>query len=180
MKADYGGSHTPKELRDRWQTPLPLFTALDAEFGFYLDAAADRNNALCTHYLTEKDNSLNCDWESYGAIFCNPPYSEIQPWINKAAEQCKKQLQPIVMLIPSDTSVGWFKSALETADEVRLIIGRISFIKAETDKTKNGNTKGSMLLIWRPYINPRKIINTINRDELMNIGNQILNEWKIA
>ncbi|HHR5853307.1 TPA: DNA N-6-adenine-methyltransferase, partial [Providencia alcalifaciens] len=55
MKADYGGSHTPKELRDRWQTPLPLFTALDAEFGFYLDAAADKNNHLCTHYLTEKD-----------------------------------------------------------------------------------------------------------------------------
>ena len=58
MKADYGGSHTPKELRDRWQTPLPLFTALDAEFGFYLDAAADKNNHLCTHYLTEKDDSL--------------------------------------------------------------------------------------------------------------------------
>ncbi len=72
MKADYGGSHTPKKLRDRWQTPLPLFTALDAEFGFYLDAAADKNNHLCAHYLTEKDDSLNCDWESYGAIFCNP------------------------------------------------------------------------------------------------------------
>ena len=42
MKADYGGSHTPKELREMWQTPLPLFTALDAEFGFYLDAAADK------------------------------------------------------------------------------------------------------------------------------------------
>ncbi|HHR6004158.1 TPA: phage N-6-adenine-methyltransferase, partial [Providencia alcalifaciens] len=97
MKADYGGSHTPKELRDRWQTPLPLFTALDAEFGFYLDAAADKNNHLCTHYLTEKDDSLNCDWESYGAIWINPPYSDIQPWINKATEQCKKQLQPIVM-----------------------------------------------------------------------------------
>lgn len=36
MKADYGGSTTPKELRDLWQTPLPLFSALDAEFGFYL------------------------------------------------------------------------------------------------------------------------------------------------
>lgn len=72
MKADYGGSTTPKELRDLWQTPLPLFSALDAEFGFDLDAAADKNNALCSHYLTEKDDSLNCDWESYGAIFCNP------------------------------------------------------------------------------------------------------------
>ncbi|MEQ5201573.1 phage N-6-adenine-methyltransferase [Providencia rettgeri] len=181
MKADYGGSHTPKELRDRWQTPLPLFTALDAEFGFYLDAAADKNNHLCSHYLTEKDDSLNCDWESYGVIWVNPPYSEIQPWINKSDEQCKKQLQPVVMLIQSDTSVGWFNSALETVDEVRLITGgRISFINAGTNKPVNGNNKGSMLLIWRPYIKPRKIISTVDRDELMNIGNQILNEWKIA
>ncbi|GLX62397.1 phage N-6-adenine-methyltransferase [Proteus vulgaris] len=181
MKTDYGGSHTPKELRDRWQTPLPLFAALDAEFGFYLDASADKNNALCSHYLTEKDDSLNCDWESYGAIWINPPYSDIQPWINKSAEQCKKQLQPIVMLIPADTSVGWFNSALETVDEVRLITGgRISFINAGTNKPVNGNNKGSMLLIWRPYIKPRKIINTVDRDELINIGNRILNEWKIA
>lgn len=78
MKADYGGSTTPKELRDLWQTPLPLFSALDAEFGFYLDAAADKNNTLCSYYLTEKDNALNSDWRSYGSIWCNPPYSDIQ------------------------------------------------------------------------------------------------------
>lgn len=85
------------------------------------------------------------------------------------------------MLIPSDTSVGWFNSALETVDEVRLITGgRISFINAGTNKPVNGNNKGSMLLIWRPYIKPRKIISAVDRDELMNIGNQILNEWKIA
>ncbi|MEQ5565808.1 DNA N-6-adenine-methyltransferase, partial [Providencia rettgeri] len=49
-----------------------------------------------------------------------------------------------------------------------------------TNKPVNGNNKGSMLLIWRPYIKPRKVISTVDRDELMNIGNQILNEWKIA
>ncbi|HFT1678526.1 TPA: DNA N-6-adenine-methyltransferase, partial [Providencia stuartii] len=93
----------------------------------------------------------------------------------------KKQLQPIVMLVPADTSVGWYESALETVDEVRQITGgRISFINAETKKSVNGNNKGSMLLIWRPYITPRRIINTVNRNYLLNIGNQILNEWKIA
>lgn len=50
------------------------------------------------------------------------------------------------MLIPADTSVGWFNSALETVDEVRLITGgRISFINAGTNKPVNGNNKGSML-----------------------------------
>lgn len=85
------------------------------------------------------------------------------------------------MLIPADTSVGWFNSALETVDEVRLITGgRISFINAETKKPVSGNNKGSMFLIWRPYITPRRIINTVNRNYLLNIGSKILNEWKIA
>ena len=175
MKADYGGSTTPKELRDLWQTPLPLFSALDAEFGFYLDAAADKNNTLCSHYLPEKDNALNSDWQSYGSIWCNPPYSDIQPWVRKAAEQCGEQLQPVVMLVPADTSVGWFKSALDTVDEVRFITGgRISFINAGTNKPVNGNNKGSMLLIWRPFTQPRRIITTVNRDDLMDIGNRLL------
>ena len=94
MKTDYGGSTTPKELRDLWQTPIPLFSALDAEFGFYLDAAADKNNTLCSHYLTEKDNALNSDWQSYGSIWCNPPYSDIQPWVaklpNSAGSNCSR------------------------------------------------------------------------------------------
>ncbi|MGJ0580913.1 DNA N-6-adenine-methyltransferase, partial [Xenorhabdus bovienii] len=62
--SDYGGSNTPKELKDLWQTPLSLFHALDLEFKFKLDAAADAQNTLCAHYLTERDNALECDWES--------------------------------------------------------------------------------------------------------------------
>jgi phage N-6-adenine-methyltransferase len=121
--ADYGGSNTPDHLKDLWQTPLPLFKALDLEFEFKLDAAASAKNALCTNYLTERDNALKCGWKSDGAIWCNPPYSNIRPWVEKAAIECQKQLQPIVMLAPSDMSVGWFKLALETIDEVRIITG---------------------------------------------------------
>ncbi|SWS75169.1 phage N-6-adenine-methyltransferase [Klebsiella pneumoniae] len=49
---DYGGSKTPKNERDYWQTPIEIFNALDREFGFWLDAAASESNALCAHYLT--------------------------------------------------------------------------------------------------------------------------------
>ncbi|MDE9479431.1 phage N-6-adenine-methyltransferase [Xenorhabdus bovienii] len=174
MKTDFRGSNTPKELKDLWQTPLPLFTALDLEFEFKLDAAADAQNTLCAHYLTERDNALECDWESYGSIFCNPPYSKITPWIKKAAIECRKQCQSIVMLVPNDTSVGWFNLAMQTVDEVRLITGgRIQFVPVEQRK-KNSNTKGSMLLIWRPFITPRKTITTVDKDYLFDIGNEQL------
>ncbi|WP_446471118.1 phage N-6-adenine-methyltransferase [Xenorhabdus stockiae] len=177
MKADFGGSNTPPEFKDLWQTPLPLFKALNLEFRFTLDVAASAQNTLCAHYLTERDNALKSDWVSHGAIWCNPPYSNIGPWIEKATIECQKQLQPVVMSVPSDTSVGWFKLALETVDEVRLITGgRISFINAETQKTVNGNNKGSLLLIWRPFIKPRKTITTVNRDYLINVGRKLLRE----
>lgn len=53
------------------------------------------------------------------------------------------------MLIPQDQSVGWFKEAIHTATENRIIIaGRIAFISAETGKHVKGNNKGSQL---RPF-----------------------------
>lgn len=93
---DYGGSKTPKNERDYWQTPIEIFNALDREFGFWLDAAASESNALCAHYITELDDSLNSEWTSCGAIWCNPPYSDIGPWVEKAAEQSRAQSQGAV------------------------------------------------------------------------------------
>ncbi|WP_445494642.1 phage N-6-adenine-methyltransferase [Photorhabdus sp. SF281] len=177
--ADFGGSNTPKELRDKWQTPVEIFTALDAEFGFYLDAAANIQNTLCAHYLTERDNALECDWISYGAIWINPPYSNIGPWVTRSAEQCREQLQTVVMLVPADTSVGWFKLAMNSVDEIRLITGgRISFIPSKLNIKGKSNTKGSMLLIWRPFIKPRCIFTTVDKDELMSTGSKTLKETK--
>ncbi|WP_369407043.1 DNA N-6-adenine-methyltransferase [Arsenophonus endosymbiont of Aleurodicus floccissimus] len=57
------------------------------------------------------------------------------------------------MLLPSDTSTAWFNEALKTSDEVRFITDRrLSFISAETGKAgKAGNSKGSVLFIWKPW-----------------------------
>ncbi|WP_434223370.1 DNA N-6-adenine-methyltransferase [Xenorhabdus bakwenae] len=52
--------------------------------------------------------------------------------------------------------------------------GRISFVNAETQKPVNGNNKDSLLLIWRPFTNPRRIITTVDRDYLINVGNEQL------
>lgn len=161
-------SNTSAADKDAWQTPLWLFDALDIEFGFWLDAAASAKNALCAHWLTEADNALNAEWKSHGAIWCNPPYSNIRPWVDKAAEQCIQQRQPVVMLVPEDMSVGWFSQALETVDEVRVITdGRINFIEPSTGQEKKGNSKGSMLLIWRPFIRSRQLITTVSKPALM-------------
>lgn len=92
------------------------------------------------------------------------------------------QNQPIVMLLPADTSTGWFSLALQSIDEVRFITdGRLAFINSATGKPgKNGNSKGSLLFIWRPFIKPRCQFSTISRDELLRIGKGITMEASVA
>ncbi|EFN7956143.1 phage N-6-adenine-methyltransferase [Escherichia coli] len=149
----------------------PNFAGWAIEFGFWLDSAASDKNALCAHWLTEADDALNSEWVSHGAIWNNPPYSNIRPWVEKAAEQCIQQRQTVVMLVPEDMSVGWFSKALESVDEVRIITdGRINFIEPSTGLEKKGNSKGSMLLIWRPFISPRRMFTTVSKAALMAIG----------
>lgn len=97
--------------------------------------------------------------------------------MDKAAEQCIQQRQTVVMLVPEDMSVGWFSKALESVDEVRIITdGRINFIEPSTGLEKKGNSKGSMLLIWRPFISPRRMFTTVSKAALMAIGQEAVDE----
>ncbi len=158
-------SFTPTEIKDLWQTPKGLFKTLCNEFKFNLDVASDVANSLCFDFLDEGDDALTCEWRT--SNWCNPPYSNITPWIQKAIEQHALG-KTIVMLVPSDTSVKWFKLAFDSCNEVRFINGRISFINAETQKPVNGNNKGSVLFIWRAHAPKQShCVTLVNRDELL-------------
>lgn len=175
---DYGGSKTPLDQRDLWRTPPALFTSLDAEFCFQLDAAAAPHNALCRKFITAEQNTLETPWADYlsipGYVWLNPPYSEIMPFVKKAAAESANQIGT-VMLVPADTSVGWFKEAIQTASEVRFITaGRLAFINPVTGKPVSGNSKGSILIIWRPYPRTHCEFTTVERDVLMEFGTKLL------
>lgn len=178
LNGDYGGSKTPLDQRDLWRTPPAFFASLNAEFCFQLDAAAAPHNALCRKFITAEQNTLETPWVDYlsipGYVWLNPPYSDIMPFVKKAAAESANQIGT-VMLVPADTSVGWFKEAIQTASEVRLITaGRLAFINPVTGKPVSGNNKGSMLIIWRPYPRTHCHFATVDRDELMTFGAKLL------
>ena len=158
-------SFTPKDIKDAWQTPQVLFNNLRKEFKFDCDVAASYDNALCNTYIGENDDALDVNTLWGNANFCNPPYSNISPWVDKAIKEHSHH-KATVMLVPSDTSVKWFKKAYESCNEVRFISGRISFINADTQKPVNGNNKGSVLFIWRGYCKSH-CVSLVERDELM-------------
>lgn len=159
-------SNTPESIKDLWQTPKSLFNKLNDEFRFVCDVAASLENTLCDQFIGEEHDALGTHrWSTVN--WCNPPYSNITPWVDKAIDQ-HLQGKTTVMLVPADTSVKWFKMAYESCNEVRFISGRISFINAETQKPVNGNNKGSVLFIWRAYAPKNShTVTLIDREDLI-------------
>jgi phage N-6-adenine-methyltransferase len=143
---------------DTWATPNEVFDTLDFEFMFELDVCAEHSTAKCDLYWTVEDDALTTDWVSLRGmidrpgddlwLWCNPPYSKIGPWVEKAIEA---QLGGVgvVMLVMCDPSVKWFSRALEYCSEVRYITnGRLSFLNNGVRQT--ANNKGSVIFVFNP------------------------------
>lgn len=163
-------SNTPTEIRDLWQTPKFVFDYYDRRFGFDTDVAASWSNAFLPHnHLGEQYSGMFLDalteskWGD--ANWCNPPYSDITPWVKKAIDQMNEG-RLTVMLIPADTSVKWFKYAYEHCTECHFISGRLSFINAETQKPVSGNNKGSVVFIFDPMSPVKQSVHLIDRDSM--------------
>lgn len=175
-------SNTATEIKDLWQTPEFIFNYYDKRFGFNLDIAASEDNSLCEYYIDEDQDALSketiCEFiddDGYSpltvnkkkvAIWCNPPYSDIMPWVSRCVNIANDYRVPVVMLIPADTSVKWFKAAFRNCTECHLISGRLSFINAETKKPVSGNNKGSVVFIFDPKSPVKQSVHLIDRDSM--------------
>ena len=163
-----GKTDTPPESKDLWQTPLSLFDNLNDEFSFELDVCADHDNALCDNFYTSGQSALICEWEAFSnsSAFMNPPYSLTQSFLDRAADQAKEYNITVVALVNANTDTKWFADAAKSANEIRLISGRIAFVKPDGGKA-NGNTKGQCLIIWRGNCKTPCQITMVSREELM-------------
>ncbi len=164
LMREYLGTKTPVEIRNKWRTPPYLFGTFHERYGFDKDVAASDDNHLLPDYLTEEMDALDpsTPWGTFN--WCNPPYSDISPWVNRAiAEHVIGN--STAMLVPADTSTVWFRNAWETANEVRFISGRIAFLNADTGKPVSNNNKGSVLFVWHAG-RTDKVFTMVHRDAL--------------
>ncbi len=98
---------------DHWSTPAELYASLDKEFRFTLDPCPLKGT-----------DGLARSWKEQ-RVYCNPPYSKIGPWLEKAAEA-----DLAVFLLPSRTDTDWFHRYAPRA-EVRFLRGRLKFGTAQ-------------------------------------------------
>lgn len=116
--------HGANDAVDDRETPGDVFDPLHLEFRFTLDVAAARHNAKCRRYYAlgpsvANDNArqlslfpveyvgdpealalngLEQHWAKGEVIFCNPPFSDIEPWVQKATYSPAT----VVMLLPAN------------------------------------------------------------------------------
>lgn len=160
---------------DLWATPPEVFNALAKEFNFGVDVCAEPETAKCLIFWTVEDDALVQDWARFGRVafdnnwlWCNPPYSNIRPWVEKAIE-AQKAGRGTVMLVMCDPSVKWFSQAQQYASEIRFITnGRLAFHRNGVRQA--GNNKGSVIFVFNPHRIGAGHVSFIERDTLIAKG----------
>ena len=141
---------------DTWTTPSVLWTELDDEFDFQLDAAALQTSTLVPgnwygpdHPQRQRRDALARTWnaDTSGAVWLNPPYGRgvTGLFVAKAANESAMGGLTIVCLVPARTDTAWWHDHVLDRCEVRFIRGRLKFGTAGTPAPFP-----SALLVYQP------------------------------
>lgn len=130
-----GGTNT-------WFTPREILSPLGT---FDLDPCSQTFRPFDTaiRHVCEDEGKcgLSTEWE--GRVWLNPPYGKtIKKWLDKLAAHGNG-----VALVFARVETTWAQEALERADAVNFLRGRISFIRADGGESSNAGM-GSMLLAF--------------------------------
>jgi phage N-6-adenine-methyltransferase len=145
--------HGPRlHVDDRATTPED-FGVWHERFAFTVDVAASDENAKLPRYFTPAQDGLEQSWEGE-RVWCNPPYSSIEPWAEKAHVA---GAELVVMLLPANrTEQGWWQRQIEPyrragSIAVEFLPGRLRFLKAGQKHIRPNERPpfGCCLAIWR-------------------------------
>lgn len=162
----FSGQNHPQQVDKRGadvsvddrETPPEVFAPLHERYAFTLDVAATAHNAKVPRYFDVDADGLAQSWGGE-RVWCNPPYSGIEPWVRKAwtEEACPL----VVMLLPANrTEQGWWQALVEPYRDraggllrVEFLRGRPHFLAPGSSgvsmaRPKKGAPFGLCLLVW--------------------------------
>lgn len=123
---------------------------------FDLDVAASCHNTVANAWCSLAGPSgLVVGW--WGNVWCNPPYSDIQPWVERAGWECEDgRASTIAMLLPANrTEQGWWQDLIEPGRrdgtlEVFFLRGRRRFDRPGWTAPAKGDRPpfGLALVVW--------------------------------
>jgi phage N-6-adenine-methyltransferase len=161
-----------KDVVDDRGTAPEFIASLEARLGypFDLDVAAAEHNAKAPAYYTREGDGLTKPWT--GNVWCNPPYSDIRAWVEKAWDEWGGH-DPIIhslrltrgqapwrisMLLPANrTEQSWWQDLVEPFRDqpdsplrVEFLRGRMRFDRPDWTPGPKGDRPpfGCCLLLW--------------------------------
>lgn len=141
--------------RQDWGTPSVFIDAVEARFGrLDWDLAAHAGNAKAPRYITQEDlsvlppegttarwmvDSLTVDWskldngtngERITNCWLNPPFDNIEKWVDEAAETFTPSTEHVrlLILVPASVGANWFIDHVwGCATHIVFLNGRLTF-----------------------------------------------------
>lgn len=154
-----------------WATPPAFIEWCEREVlptygydSFGLDACAEPHNCKAPRFLAPVGSDhclglgcigfdgLKASWANYGAVWCNPGFSECAKWLDKAATEAERGTTSLV-LTHACHGARWFRARLAKATTVWFINPRINFIPPE-DVEPSSNNRDSYLWIFSGRCRP--------------------------
>ena len=128
-------STTPESEQDCAQTPwwfihsLEHFTSLNID----LDVCCAPSTAKAQQFYSldegvDSVDGLEAIWHKTN--WCNPPYSDVAPWVTKSANESISG-STTMMLIPDKAEVGYTRLARQHADTVIHMPFRLNFLRPD-------------------------------------------------
>jgi len=156
---DMNNTTTKEDEKDLAQTPWWFIKALENFLGvsFNLDVCALEETAKCFSFYSLEDgwggDGLVCRWSEYN--WCNPPYSDIKPWVNRAIEEARVG-KITAMLIPDKPETAISRHARFAADTVIHMPFRLNFIRPNGEQflDKKGKKQGPKFPVMVVLITP--------------------------
>lgn len=116
---------------DLWRTERELMRWLKIHYGgFTLDAAASDALIAERYYGPGSplgDNGLQQPWD--GDVFCNPPYSEVSVFVEKAIFELQERetCRSLTLLVGARSDTAWWQESWRHWTEVLLLRSRTRF-----------------------------------------------------
>jgi phage N-6-adenine-methyltransferase len=144
------------EVDDRATHPMD-FAEIAEDWGpFTIDVAAASHNTKCDRFYDRQQDGLAQSWAGE-TVWCNPPYSDIAPWVRKAWAE-HQGTTAIVMLLPANrTEQSWWQLMVEPFRDRRNTTLTTMFLPGRMRFLKRGQTAigpnerppfGCVLLVW--------------------------------
>jgi hypothetical protein len=140
---------------DNYATPAEFFNVLDAEFRFSRDPQTRERFDPCPinpEGLRVIDGlGETPDWAR--SYYMNPPYSDCEPWLDRAIRD-RDEGRTVVVLLRGDTSTKWFHEKVLAevgVENLRFVKGRLKFPLQKDGRTVLAPAPfASILAIYRP------------------------------